>query len=81
MNNAFFQFELDSPSREITTFATNEGLKRLKKLNFGKTQHQKLYKEKWMKFSEIYRTVWLLLIILMPQFVIIAPICNSCPNL
>ena len=35
MNNAFLQFEVDSSSREITTFKTHEGLHRFKRLNFG----------------------------------------------
>ena len=30
MNNTFLQFELDSASREITTFTTHEGLHRFK---------------------------------------------------
>ena len=34
-NNAFLQFELDSTSREITTFTTHEDLHRFKRLNFG----------------------------------------------
>ena len=35
MNNAFLQFELDSASREITTFTRHEGLHKFKRLNFG----------------------------------------------
>ena len=35
MNNAILQFELDSASREITTFTTNEVLHRFKRLNLG----------------------------------------------
>ena len=35
MNNAFLQFELDSASREITTFTTHEVLHRFKRLNLG----------------------------------------------
>ena len=35
MNNAFLQFELDSASREITTFATHEVLHRFNRLNLG----------------------------------------------
>ena len=35
MNNAFLQFELDSALREIITFITYEGLRRLKRLSFA----------------------------------------------
>ena len=35
MNNAFLQCELDSASREITTFTTQEVLHRFIRLNFG----------------------------------------------
>ena len=35
MNNAFLQFELDSASREITTFTIHEGFHRFKRSNFG----------------------------------------------
>ena len=35
MNNAILQFELDSASREITTFTTHEVLHRFKRLNLG----------------------------------------------
>ena len=35
MNNAILQFELDSASREITTFTTLEVLYRFKRLNLG----------------------------------------------
>ena len=35
MNNAILQFELDSASREITTFTTLEVLHRFKRLNLG----------------------------------------------
>ena len=35
INNAFLQFDLDSASREITTFTPHECLHRFKRLNFG----------------------------------------------
>ena len=46
MNNTFLQFDSDSASREITTFITNEGLHRFKRLNFEtKAAHQNITKE------------------------------------
>ena len=75
MNNAFVQFELDSPSREITTFTTHEGLKRFKRLNFATNAASEIAQR---KMDEILGNL--------PNCMAIAnnfyaPICNSCPNL
>ena len=35
LSSGYHQLELDEDSRDITTFATHEGLKRYKRLNFG----------------------------------------------
>ena len=46
MNNTFFQFELDSASREITSFTIHEGLHRFKMLNFGTNAASEILKRK-----------------------------------
>ena len=35
LSSGYHQLELDEDSRDITIFATHEGLKRYKRLNFG----------------------------------------------
>ena len=52
MNNAFLLFELNSASREITTFTTHEGLYRFKRLNFGTNAASEILQEKMDEILE-----------------------------
>ena len=52
MNNAFLLFELNSTSREITTFAAHEGLHRFKRLNFGTNAASEILQEKMDEILE-----------------------------
>ena len=45
LNSAYHQIELDSESRDITTFATHEGLYRYKRLMFGVSCAPEMYKK------------------------------------
>ena len=45
LSSGYHQLELDEESRDITTFATHEGLKRYKHLNFGTNPLRKLTKK------------------------------------
>ena len=51
MNNAFLKFELDSRSREITTFTTHEGLHRFKR-NFETNATSEILQRKMDKILE-----------------------------
>ena len=43
LSSGYHQLELDEESRDITTFAAHEGLKRYKRLNFGKNSASEIF--------------------------------------
>ena len=43
LSSGYHQLELDEESRDITTFATHEGLKRYKRLNFGTSSAAEIF--------------------------------------